>query len=148
MGKLYKSNEDIVLTPATVSVDNDPAPPTPPAPTKPLTQFFTTGKVNAGKYMLDNGPLSPSRLAHLSGTKFEARYRQELDAILYNDLEQLDHVKLETITQLYAVVINTHRPIGLMSQGFRKKLPTICQVLNQFYHDNLTVISGIHQQLQ
>ncbi len=54
MGKLYQSNEDIILTPKVVPLDNDPAPPVPPTPTKPLTQFFTTGKVNAGKYMLDD----------------------------------------------------------------------------------------------
>lgn len=109
--------------------------------------IFTLSKTAKNVFGIDGTPLAPTKLVMLSGANFETAYTKQLDSTLFNEEAQLNHHALMAITSLSDLVEETHRPIRLMSQVFRKKLPTVCKVLNAFYHENRPVIRGISQQL-
>lgn len=137
---LYSPNEDIPITvkpPVT-----EPA----PAPAAGI-KTFTLSKQVKDVYSIDKTPLAPNPNTLLSVGQFERIYLHQLESLIYNDMERLDTGALMVITSLSDIVKATNRPIRLMSQAYRKKLPTLCKVLNQFYAENHKVIRGIAEQL-
>ena len=137
---LYSPNEDIPIT-VKPSV-TEPA----PAPAAGI-KTFTLSKQVKDVYSIDKTPLAPNPTTLLSAGQFEHTYLKQLESLIYNDMERLDSGVLMTITSLSDIVKATNRPIRLMSQAYRKKLPTLCKVLNQFYVENHKVIRGIAEQL-
>lgn len=137
---LYSPNEDI---PITVKPSE-----TEPAPASAVdTKTFTLSKQVKDVYSIDKTPLAPNPNTLLSVGQFERIYLHQLESLIYNDMERLDTGALMVITSLSDIVKATNRPIRLMSQAYRKKLPTLCKVLNQFYAENHKVIRGIAEQL-
>jgi hypothetical protein len=137
---LYSPNDDIPI-----SVKPSVAEPA-PAPAADI-KTFTLSKQVKDIFSIDKTPLVPNPATLLSVGQFEHAYLKQLESLIYNDMECLDSGTLMTITSLSDIVKATHRPIRLMSQAYRKKLPTLCKVLNQFYAENHKVIRGIADQL-
>jgi hypothetical protein len=168
---LYSFNDTIAVPSASLALatpvmPSEPTPPTPPqftnlselmampgvkvqgnVPVLATPAIFTLSKASKQVFSIDGTTLAPSRLVLLSGAGFEAAYTKQLNATLFNDKEELDVAALMTLTSLSDIVEKSHRPIRLMSQALRKKLPTVCKVLNAFFQENQAVIRGISQQL-
>lgn len=142
-GKLYRHDEELSFITKLPAMVEEPPVKT-PVLVKPT---FGLHKSIQYKFEIDQSVLAPSKAVMLSGSKFEERYRDQLNKLLYNDEEKLDPTVLFTITTLYDANVRMKGPIRLMSQQFRSKLPTVCKVLNSFYHDSNAVISGISAQL-
>lgn len=137
---LYTPNEDIPIT--VKQAVAEPA----PAPAADI-KTFTLSKQVKDVYSIDKTPLAPNPNTLLSVGQFERIYLHQLESLIYNDMERLDTGALMVITSLSDIVKATNRPIRLMSQAYRKKLPTLCKVLNQFYAENHKIIRGIAEQL-
>lgn len=147
---LYQPGEDITLTPRPIPTDTPVEPPsnTPVAvPAQEPSQVFTLAKTAVETFPLDGTCIAPSRAVMLSGARFAKTYEEQLNALLYNDEEQLDHEALMLLTSLSDIHEKTQRPIRLISQSLRQKIPLVCTALNKFYRDNHAVLRGISQQL-
>lgn len=136
---LYSPDEDIAITIKAV----EPA----KSAVSVEVKTFSLNKRIPETFSLDKTPLQPNSTTMLAHGMFESTYLKQLEKLIYNDMDKLDTDALMTLTSLSDIVEHTHRPIRLMSQAFRKKLPTICKVLNEFYANNRSVIRGIAQQL-
>lgn len=137
MSKKHLDAEDEDISVNTRSVATNPNTP----------QTFSLSKQAAEKFSLDKTPLAPHPTTLLSVGQFESTYLKQLESLIYNDQDRLDDDALRTIAAISDIVASTHRPIRLMSQAYRKKLPTLCKVLNQFYITHNEVIRSISQQL-
>ena len=111
------------------------------------TAVFTLSKEAKQSFGIDGTALAPTRRVLLSGARFEQAYTAQLNSTLFNDQDSLEMGALMALISLSDVVEETKRPIRLMSQALRAKLPTICKALNTFYQDNHQVIRGISKQL-
>ena len=106
--------------------------------------YFTTGK---GKYKLDldNSPLKPSPSVMLSYKSFETNYSKQLDAMIYNDQDELDVGKLIGLIQMVSLVKNNKDLIQVKSSKLSRTLPVIVKCINAFFVKNRSVIFGMEQ---
>lgn len=112
-----------------------------------IQAVFTLSKTAKRTFGIDGTALAPTRRVLLAGAGFEAAYIKQLNDTLFNDQDTLDTGALMALTSLSDVAEESKRPIRLMSQALRQKLPTVCKALNDFYRENHKVIRGISQQL-
>lgn len=145
---LYRSDEDIEL-PARIQPSLTEPTPQPSCVDKPavIPPVFTVSKSVTEVFELDDTCIAPSKKTMLAGSKFGEVYEAQLNSLLYNDEERLDHSALMMITALSDIHTKTNRPMRLSSQSLRKKTPLVCAVLNRFFSTNHSVIRGISQQL-
>lgn len=110
----------------------------------PETKFYFTsgkGKVNFG---IDNTIFVPTRLTCLAGNRFKARYKKQLEEIVFANKDDLDADKLINLIFLVDFIKSGNLPVGIRSGGYRKLLPKIVDALNEFFMENYSTLFSIY----
>lgn len=106
--------------------------------------YFTSSK-GVMEFKLDDTIFMPSAAILLQPKKFEDLYMKELESIIYNSKENIDTNKLLPLIILFSHINKKNYPIRIVSGNYRKLLPKVCKVLNNFLNNNYTVIRSIYE---
>lgn len=112
----------------------------------PVFTTFTSKYV----YSLDGSGLEPTARTRLAGSKFEQRYLEQLESILFNNAETIDEVKLFALINLYGHIDqiskqNPNAKIKLISSVYKNTIPQIVRTLNLFISKNKSVIQSSYR---
>ena len=113
------------------------------------TPVFTMS-VSKYVYSLDGSGLEPTAKTRLAGSKFEQRYLEQLESILFNNAETIDETKLFALINLYGHIeqISKQDPnakIKLISSVYKNTIPQIVRTLNLFIFKNKSVIQSSYR---
>lgn len=109
--------------------------------------YFTLNKGKT-KFYINGTALEPNKLTLSSGKKFKQNYRIQLNKLLFEKGDNLNVEKLIELTVLWSYISDGVFPIQIKSSGYTKKLPEIILVMNSFYRDNRSIMSGIYKMVQ
>lgn len=109
--------------------------------------YFTCTSKKGTHIKIEDTELGPSKLSLLSGKKFEESYMKELKSLLYSSEENVKVDKLIALMHIYNISISTTKPIIITGLAYKKLLPKICNVLNQFFNKNIVIIGTICKML-
>lgn len=112
----------------------------PNKPKLPLVRFKHKGK-SSKVVQLDSTLLAPNRKL-IVGRSFGVAYREQLDAIIYNQDKELNPDALMSLSMMFGFGKGTD-PVLLKSQYYNRLLPLICEILNDFYKQNHSIIENI-----
>lgn len=109
----------------------------------PKLTYFTLRK---GKITLniDDSPLQPSAAVVVAGKRFEERYRQQLDAILYTEDEELNLASVMRLMTVYEFIERKQFPVNIASQKYPRLALKMVTVLNAFFHENRSTLKGVY----
>lgn len=110
------------------------------------TKYFTLSK---GKkvFNLDSTNLIPSKLTLLNIRKFEQSYKQQLEALFFNDRDMVDMKDIAFIMFLYGLINKGDYPIEVKSIRFKHLLSRIVKVLNEFFNEQKGFLESTYKSI-
>lgn len=108
--------------------------------------YFTISK-GMVDFKIDGTIFSPSKLSLLQPKKFEEIFIKQLESFIYNSKEEIDTSKLFPIIYLFSHINKNNYPIKIVTSGYNKLTPKICNVLNTFFNKNYSVIYSIYTMM-
>jgi len=105
--------------------------------------YFNQGKNNTG-FVIDNTILSPTPAVVLGVIGFERKYLDQIEKMIFNDLEKLNPEHLFTLVYLVDMFEKKMGPLKLVSNRNRRLVPKMTNVLNTFFNKNYNVLKSIY----
>ena len=112
---------------------------------RPLVRAYPKAK---DALMLEHLILKPSRLARVSGARFESVYRQELIDIVLCKKEPLDVKHLMEVCYLFDIATQNPGGLKLMSSESPRLLPRIAACIQQVFDKHKEALASISHSVQ
>lgn len=107
----------------------------------PEGKIFTPYK---GKMVFSlEGVFVPTPVVLLSGKNFQAKYLKQLEALIFNDEEEIDPDKLIHLIMLTSYVKMGNLPIQIVCNKYPKHKDRIVSAMNEFFTKNYNVLSSM-----
>lgn len=103
--------------------------------------IFTTGKTK-NIFDITHTSLSPLRTT-LTGGNFKAKYKAQIENIVFSQSSVIDPEDIFALLVLVEMVKEGKYPIKLKGDGFKRLLPSITDVLDNFIRNNKPVLIGV-----
>jgi len=105
--------------------------------------FFSSIKGNA-TFNIDKSVFIPNKVVMLSNKTFYSKYMLQLESMIFNNKDNLGVENLFSFIYLMDYIVKDRYPVLITTGKFKRLLPTIVKVLNDFFNKHYSAVNGIY----